>query len=93
MTIKYDSYMAAAPDMSGSIAKNCFRNELLWDIEKLLDCLDERMDYFAVVFDYRCDIELHLRDCYEFYQAKTGTGERNSVNWACRNRGWFGGPS
>ena len=60
MPICHDGYMGTAPDLSGSISKNRFRNELFWGIDRLLTCLDSGIDSFAVVFDYRCDIELHL---------------------------------
>lgn len=84
MTIRHDIYMAKTPDMSGSIAKNRFRMELLWGIEKLLDCLDRGIEDFAVVFDYCCDIELHLDDSYEFYQVKTSSGKKFGVSWASK---------
>lgn len=84
MTVNHDSYMATPPDMSGSIAKNRFRVELLWGVEKLLDCLDEGVEDFAVVFDYLCDIEIHLNDGYEFYQVKTGTSKKFGITWVCK---------
>ena len=72
------------PDMSGSISKNRFRSELLWGIDRLLNCLDRGIENFAVVFDYCCDIELHLDDSYEFYQVKTSAAKKFSVSWASR---------
>lgn len=75
MPICHDGYMGTAPDLSGSISKNRFRNELFWGIDRLLTCLDSGIDSFAVVFDYRCDIELHLDDRYEFYQVKPAEKE------------------
>lgn len=71
MIDNHSGYMGTAPDLSGSIAKNRFRVELLWGIEKLLQLLDKGSSSFAVVFDYRCDVELHLEKGYEFYQVKT----------------------
>lgn len=84
MPICHDGYMGTAPDLSGSISKNRFRNELFWGIDRLLTCLDSGIDSFAVVFDYRCDIELHLDDRYEFYQVKTGGKGTFGVTWATR---------
>lgn len=84
MDSSHERYMAKIPDMSGSVAKNRFRVELLWGLEKLLECLDEGVSDFAVVFDYCCDIELHLDDSYEFYQVKTSKGKNFGVNWACK---------
>jgi len=84
MTTNHDSYMATPPDMSGSIAKNRFRVEVLWGVEKLLDCLDKGVNDFSVIFDYRCDIELHLNDGYEFYQVKTGTAKKFGITWVCK---------
>lgn len=57
-------------DLSGSISKNRFRNELLWGLKKILDLHRGDKDY-TVVFDYCCDIEVHLEDNLEFYQIKT----------------------
>ena len=82
--IPHDSYMSTPPEMSGSLAKNRFRVELLWGLEKLLACLDDGVDDFAVVFDYRCDIELHLEEGYEFYQVKTSKASDFSVSKVCR---------
>ena len=84
MPIYHDGYMGTAPDLSGSISKNRFRSELFWGIDRLLTCLDSGIDSFAVVFDYRCDIELHLDDRYEFYQVKTGAKTKFGVNWIAR---------
>lgn len=84
MAGNHSGYMGAAPDLSGSISKNRFRVELLWGVEKLLQLLDRGLDSFAVVFDYRCDVELHLEKGYEFYQVKTGKTGTFGVSWACR---------
>lgn len=58
-------------DLSGSMAKNRFKNELLWGVHKILELyIDEKK--FNMVFDYVCDIEVHWEDGnYEFYQIKT----------------------
>lgn len=37
--------------------------------EKTLDLYKTSKD-FTVVFDYKCDIEIHLEDNFEFYQLK-----------------------
>lgn len=57
-------------DLSGSMAKNRFRSEILWGISKILELM-EAADDFTVVFDYVCDIEVHKSDSLEFYQIKT----------------------
>lgn len=67
---KSEHYMNLPYDLSGSISKNRFRNELLWGLKKILDLHKEDKDY-TVVFDYCCDIEVHLEDNLEFYQIKT----------------------
>lgn len=82
--VSHDCYMSRLPDMSGSLAKNRFRLELLWGLEKLLSCLDDGIDEFAIVFDYRCDIELHLDEGYEFYQVKTSKSDNFSISKVCR---------
>lgn len=57
-------------DLSGSRTKNRFRLELLWGVSKMLKLM-ETTDEFTIVFDYVCDIEIHLDDQFEFYQVKT----------------------
>ena len=61
-------------DVSGSLSKNRFRLELLWGISKMLDIYDQ--EDFAVIFDYVCDIEIHTKDGFEFYQLKTHKGDK-----------------
>ena len=56
-------------DTSGSMSKNRFRQELFWGISKMFDLFDK--DDFCVVFDYKCDIEIHLSDSLEFFQIKS----------------------
>ncbi|MDG0871584.1 DUF4297 domain-containing protein [Paenibacillus thiaminolyticus] len=63
-------YMSLPYDLSGSMSKNRFRNEVLWGLKKTLDLYKTSKD-FTVVFDYKCDIEIHLEDNFEFYQLKT----------------------
>ena len=58
-------------DLSGSMAKNRFKNELLWGIHKILEVYTDEKN-FNMVFDYVCDIEVHWENGqYEFYQIKT----------------------
>ncbi len=63
-------YMNLPYDLSGSMAKNRFRNEILWGLKKIFDLYKDNVE-FTVVFDYSCDIEVHKEDCFEFYQVKT----------------------
>lgn len=75
-------YDEALPDMSGSRTKNRMRVEVLWG----LDMLIERMRWdgdFAVVFDYLCDVELHLEDTIEFHQVKTRKRKHFDFHWLC----------
>lgn len=66
-----NSYMKLPYDLSGAMAKNRFKNEILWGLHKILDIYTDEKD-FSVVFDYVCDIEVHWEDGkYEFYQIKT----------------------
>ena len=67
---KQEYYMSLPKDLSGSITKNRFRLELLWGISKIIDAHKEKCDY-TVIFDFKCDIELHLQDEIDFYQIKT----------------------
>lgn len=64
-----DVYTKIPYDLSGSISKNRFRQELCWGISKMFDLFDK--EDFCVVFDYKCDIEIHSNDSIEFYQIKT----------------------
>ncbi len=58
-------------DLSGSMAKNRFKNEMLWGIHKMLEIYANEKN-FNMVFDYVCDIEVHWEnEEYEFYQIKT----------------------
>lgn len=71
-------YLSLPHDMSGSMSKNRFRLELMWGISKMLDVYDS--GDFTMVFDYACDIELHVADGFEFYQIKTHNGKA-SYTW------------
>lgn len=64
------SYMSLPYETSGSRSKNRFRIELLWGVGKMLDLM-EKPDDFNMVFDYVCDIEVHLENGFEFYQIKS----------------------
>lgn len=64
-----DNYSKLPFELSGASSKNRFRLEMLWGASKMFDLFDE--DDFCVVFDYKCDIEVHLNDSLEFYQIKT----------------------
>ncbi|WP_457826323.1 dsDNA nuclease domain-containing protein, partial [Staphylococcus aureus] len=67
-------------DLSGSIAKNRFRLELLWGISKIIDEHKANNEY-TIIFDFKCDIELHKEDELDFYQIKTKkSGNYNSNN-------------
>ena len=66
-----EQYMSMPYDLSGSRSKNRFRMELLWGIDKMLDLMRTSNESFAMVFDYVCDIEIHMKDRFEFYQIKT----------------------
>jgi hypothetical protein len=55
-----EAYNKIPHDLSGSMSKNRFRRELFWGISRMLDLFD-RKD-FCVVFDYKCDVEVHLDD-------------------------------
>lgn len=65
-----EQYMLMPYDLSGSRSKNRFRIELLWGIDKMLDLMESDVP-FTMVFDYVCDIEVHTRNGFEFYQIKT----------------------
>ena len=67
-------YRAIPYDLSGSMSKNRFRQEILWGVNKMFDLFDE--SEFCVIFDYKCDIEIHLNDSIEFYQIKSQKAQK-----------------
>lgn len=66
---KENVYMSIPYDLSGAASKNRFRLEILWGASKMFDLYDK--EDFCIIFDYKCDIEIHFRDSLEFYQIKT----------------------
>ncbi len=62
--------MSLDTDLAGSRSKNRFRLELLWGVSKMIDIHKQNVDY-SVVFDFKCDIEIHKDNEFEFYQIKT----------------------
>lgn len=75
MEIK-EYYMGLPYDLSGSRSKNRFRAELLWGLDKVLDILQSEKE-FVVIFDYKCDFEIHYDNELEFYQIKTRKNGKN----------------
>lgn len=67
-------YRTIPYDLSGSVSKNRFRQEILWGIGKIFDLFDK--SDFCVIFDYKCDIEIHLSDSIEFYQIKSQKAQK-----------------
>lgn len=73
-------YMSLPKNLSGSITKNRFRMELLWGVGKIIDMHKGNEDY-VVIFDFKCDIELHKGQELFFYQIKTKkSGNFNEKN-------------
>lgn len=75
-------YEEAVPDMSGSRTKSRMRVEVLWGLDLLIERM-RRDEDFAVVFDYLCDVELHLGDAIEFHQVKTKARKHFDFYWLC----------
>lgn len=75
------SYMTLPYDLSGSMAKNRFKNEILWGMHKIFEIYIKE-ENFNIIFDYVCDIEVHWEnEKYEFYQIKTSnSGEAYTQN-------------
>ena len=65
-----NEYFKLPYDLSGSMAKNRFRNEMLWGLGKMFELYKADKD-FTMVFDYVCDVEAHFKEKIEFYQLKT----------------------
>lgn len=70
-----EAYKQLPYDLSGARSKNRFRNEMLWGLERLYYLYKTEED-FCMVFDYACDIEVHLKGGFEFYQLKTSNGAK-----------------
>lgn len=64
-----NAYRTIPYELSGAISKNRFRQEILWGVAKMFDLFNE--PDFCVIFDYKCDIEVHLNSSIEFYQVKS----------------------
>ncbi|WP_051424732.1 dsDNA nuclease domain-containing protein [Paenibacillus graminis] len=65
------NYMNLPYELSGSMSKNRFRNEMLWGLKKVFEVYKTDND-FTIVFDYKCDVEFHMANGkFEFYQLKT----------------------
>ena len=64
-----DTYSRIPYNLSGSMSKNRFRQELFWGVSRMFDLFDK--DDYCVIFDYKCDVEVHFRNSIEFYQIKT----------------------
>ena len=69
-----EAYRAIPYDLSGSVSKSRFRQEILWGVNKMFDLFDKQE--FCVIFDYKCDIEIHLNDSIEFYQIKSQKAQK-----------------
>ncbi|MGI6176248.1 MAG: dsDNA nuclease domain-containing protein [Christensenellales bacterium] len=69
-----EDYRTIPYDLSGSTSKNRFRQEILWGVSKMFDLFDK--PEFCVIFDYKCDIEIHLSDSIEFYQIKSQKAQK-----------------
>lgn len=83
---RQEYYMNLPKDLSGSISKNRFRLELLWGIGKIIDVHKENDDY-TVIFDFKCDIELHRQNEICFYQIKTKKSSHYTDNNLCTKNG------
>lgn len=73
-------------DLAGSRTKNRFRVELLWGIGKLIDAYKLYDDY-TIVFDFKCDIELHRDNGLDFYQVKTINRGNHSSKTLTKRKG------
>lgn len=70
-----DFYMNLPSDLSGSISKNRFRHEIFYGLELIFEKYRTKQE-FCVIFDYVCDIEVHMKDEFEFYQIKTNKNHK-----------------
>ena len=64
------NYLNLPAELSGSVAKNRFRWEMLWGLHRIFEVYDTTED-FTVIFDYVCDVEIHTPNDSTYYQIKT----------------------
>ncbi|WP_019131787.1 DUF4297 domain-containing protein [Peptoniphilus obesi] len=85
--MEYSNYYMNLPlDLAGSRTKNRFRVELLWGVGKLIDAYKLYDDY-TIVFDFKCDIELHRDNGLDFYQVKTINRGNHSSKTLTKRKG------
>lgn len=76
-------YMNLPKDLAGSVTKNRFRLELLWGINTMIDAHKE-LENYAIIFDFKCDIELHKKNEIQFFQIKTRKLGNYNENNLCK---------
>ncbi|MEA4998147.1 MAG: dsDNA nuclease domain-containing protein [Candidatus Limiplasma sp.] len=64
------NYLQLPIDLSGSMAKNRFRWEMLWGIYRIFDLYNTTED-FVVIFDCVCDVEIFTDSNDFYYQIKS----------------------
>lgn len=75
-------------ELAGAVSKQRNFFEIQWGILKILDTykefLDKKIKDFFVVFDYKCDIEVHKNNNDQneiyYYQVKTKDKEDHTIN-------------
>lgn len=65
-----NNYLQLPAELSGSMAKNRFRFEMLWGIYHIFEIYD-KTDDFVAIFDFVCDVEIYSDLGDEYYQIKT----------------------
>lgn len=79
MSNYYEDYFAIRKDLSGARTQNRFKFQKHWGVYKLYELYKNKED-FIMVFDYACDIDVLINNQCDFYQVKTLSDKRFSVN-------------
>lgn len=77
--ISNDEYQKITKDIAGARSKSRFTYEIAYGIKLIYEEYQKEKDFF-VIFDYSCDIEKGNEDKIDFYQLKTKTTSKFTIN-------------
>lgn len=77
--ISNDEYQKITKDIAGARSKSRFTYEIAYGIKLIYEEFQKEKDFF-VIFDYSCDIEKGNEDKIDFYQLKTKTTSKFTID-------------
>ena len=77
--ISNDEYQKITKDIAGARSKSRFTYEIAYGIKLIYEEYQKEKDFF-VIFDYSCDIEKGNEDKIDFYQLKTKTTSKFTID-------------